>query len=311
LRCPEAFEVIVVNDGSVVDYGPVIDRHSPHLPLRYHRLERNQGVAHARNLAIRVARGEYIAFIADDYTLPTDFLITVSHFFATHPDGSIVTHNIMSMNGGIGGFIQNVYMQLALMQFFPAEAVNDPVLRARDIPVARAAVFRRSVFDEVGPFDTTFRIGEDGEMTGRLAAHGIPIHFLINHHVRHHENKGLFGFLRQRCSYGRSLYHAAKHGYGTANYSGLRYTDIVRLVRKKLDEWKIYARRRHGFLGRYLLAYPGLVVFLLAFYWGLFAESRADRSAGVARHRVSTDLSLEPDKTKARVPSSSSRPGVG
>lgn len=311
LRCPEPFEVIVVDDGSTVDYGPVIDRYSQELPLKYHRLQQNLGVAHARNLAIRVARGEYVAFIADDYTLPVDFLTTVSGFFAAHPDASIVTHNIKSMNGGIGGFVQNVYMQLALMQFFSAETINDPVLKARDIPVARAAVFRRSVFDKVGVFDTTFRIGEDGEMTARLAAHDIPIYFLINHHVRHHENKSLCGFLRQRRSYGRSLYHAAKHGYGKAIYSGLRCTDTLRLVRQKLDEWKIYARRRQGFWGRYLLAYPGLVVYLLAFYFGLFSESRADQKSAATKRRAATHLSLKLDRTKVRVPRSSSRSGVG
>ena len=65
------YEVIVVNDGSTDNTDDVIKPYLEHPKVRYFK-KANGGQATAKNLGIREARGEFIAFLdADDYWLPT------------------------------------------------------------------------------------------------------------------------------------------------------------------------------------------------------------------------------------------------
>lgn len=69
---PEGIEVIVVDDASPQSLQPVVPAANEHgVPVRYYRLTRNSGPQAARNLGIRRARYEYIAFLdSDDAFLP-------------------------------------------------------------------------------------------------------------------------------------------------------------------------------------------------------------------------------------------------
>src|SRR4029453_15016896 len=58
-------EVIVVDDASSDNTAEVCTSFSD---IKYVRLERNQGVAEARNVGLRESRGEYITFLDDDDT---------------------------------------------------------------------------------------------------------------------------------------------------------------------------------------------------------------------------------------------------
>ena len=62
-------EIIVVNDGSPEDIKPFLDRYGDKVVYRY---QENQGPAVARNLAMSIATGDYLAYEdADDIWLPT------------------------------------------------------------------------------------------------------------------------------------------------------------------------------------------------------------------------------------------------
>jgi len=72
----EEVEVIVVDDGSTVPVGPLLDRLRPLPPftLRCIRLEPNGGPAAARNAGFRCARGELVLFVDDDILTPADLV---------------------------------------------------------------------------------------------------------------------------------------------------------------------------------------------------------------------------------------------
>lgn len=60
-------EIILVDDCSTDRSAAVIDEYARQYPsVVYHRQERNQGAAVARNTALRMARGRYVAFIDSD-----------------------------------------------------------------------------------------------------------------------------------------------------------------------------------------------------------------------------------------------------
>lgn len=63
------FEIIVVNDGSQENIDNFLEKYGDRITYRY---KENEGAATARNLALSIASGDYIAFLdSDDIWLPT------------------------------------------------------------------------------------------------------------------------------------------------------------------------------------------------------------------------------------------------
>ncbi len=86
------FEVIVVDDGSTDDCEQVVTGYSTNsnLTIRYH-YQQNRGPARARNRGIRMASGQYLAFLDSDdewhrdkLSLQCDALKTNSQFLISH-----------------------------------------------------------------------------------------------------------------------------------------------------------------------------------------------------------------------------------
>ncbi|MCX8130513.1 MAG: glycosyltransferase [Clostridia bacterium] len=66
-----SFEVIIVNDGSSEDIDSIINNYSKTSNLKYIKLEKNSGCAYARNQGLKIARGEYVAWLdSDDVYMP-------------------------------------------------------------------------------------------------------------------------------------------------------------------------------------------------------------------------------------------------
>jgi hypothetical protein len=60
------WELVIIDDGSDDDTQQILAPYRSDERLRYHRLERNGGLGHALNLATRMARGQYIAYLPSD-----------------------------------------------------------------------------------------------------------------------------------------------------------------------------------------------------------------------------------------------------
>ena len=64
-------EILVINDCSPDNLDQVMRAYQEYPQIRYLKNEKNMGVAETRNKGVRLARGEYIAFLdADDYWEP-------------------------------------------------------------------------------------------------------------------------------------------------------------------------------------------------------------------------------------------------
>ena len=71
------FELILINDGSSDNSGPVCDELSrKDTRIRVHHIQ-NGGVSNARNLGIQSSRGEWISFIDSDDFVTEDYLETL------------------------------------------------------------------------------------------------------------------------------------------------------------------------------------------------------------------------------------------
>lgn len=156
-------EIIVVDDGSTdFDYA-TLTQVDPR--IRTLRLE-GAGVSHARNAGMRHARGEFIAFLdADDVWFPGKLLAQV-RYFDSHPDVGVV----------FGGFIR--WLADAQGVFPPADTLWHDCSDMSEAEAGRSgwiytrlllgllvgmntAVIRRRVYQSIGGFNPSMRVGED------------------------------------------------------------------------------------------------------------------------------------------------------
>jgi GT2 family glycosyltransferase len=274
-----AFEVIVVDDGSTERPQVPVTEQYPDQQIRYQWIP-HQGVSAARNAGLALAEGDLVAFLADDYVLPSDYLTRAEKFFQDYPDAQVITFNVRSVGPGLGCQVQQLYHELVLLQNAAADPDPNGIIRTFKLPASRAAVFRRELLTRVGGFDRRLPSGEDGELGQRLAAQGVPLYFMHRYYIDHHEGKGFRDFLRQRREYATSYFAVTRASRADADGPTWTLARCTRVVSERLGGW-IGLSRREGKLLRFALLWPGLALFLFRFYLTLHQLERAVRRTSV------------------------------
>jgi len=156
------YEVIIVDDGSTDDTREVL---KPFLHRIRYIYQDNRGPAAARNMGIRLAEGEYIAFLdSDDRWLPEKLRLQVEHL-TSNPEVGLVYTDIGIIESGPravnyakvrkhSGF---VFWELLGTNFIPTTTV----------------MVRRECFEKLGPLDESPIVqgAEDYDVWLRIARH--------------------------------------------------------------------------------------------------------------------------------------------
>ena len=185
-------EVIVIDDGSTDDTENVLEPYGDRI---HYILQKNQGVAAARNNGIAHAQGDYVAFLdADDYFLPGK-LAAQAAILQAKPDVGIV-HSGWQRVDSEGNKILDVR---------PWEDVPKLDLEGwlRWKPVLPSAMmFRREWLQYAGGFDPRFPPAEDTNLVLRMALKGCKTEWLqeITVHYRQHEQSAMHKGLPQARS---------------------------------------------------------------------------------------------------------------
>jgi glycosyltransferase involved in cell wall biosynthesis len=167
----DSFEVLVVNDGSP-DTRELEAALAPYRARIRYFTQPNRGAAAARNMAIRNARGRYVAFLdADDCWAP-EFLVLQAGYLEAHPACALVYSDaLLSGESSLAG--------RRFMEMSPSSGTVTLIglIEQRCNVLLSTVVVRRDVLLEAELFDESLRCGHDFDLWLRLALSGVEIRY--------------------------------------------------------------------------------------------------------------------------------------
>lgn len=152
-NCP-SLETILIDDGSTeaLDFGDWDNA----LGLTCLRQDR-RGPSAARNTGIRAARGDFLAFLDADDVWPVGALRVLLSGFRSEPETDIVHGHLRNLT-----VLRNPHGAMAELLGRPRLSFN-----------LGSMLFRRRVFDRIGPLDETKQRSEDVDLLVRVAELGL------------------------------------------------------------------------------------------------------------------------------------------
>lgn len=202
-------EIIFVNDGSTDDTATIAAR----FPVRVFAT-RGEGAGAARNAGWRAATTNWIWFVDSDCVARPDAL---DHLIAHATDAEV---------GGISGTYDNLHPESLLACLIHEEiaARHARMPRVVNFLAGFNVLYRRAILERVGGFDPRYQRAQDAELSFRVQAAGLKLHFEPRSRVgHHHPTRWLKYFNNQRKQgYWRAWLHLThpSHNRGDS-YSSL------------------------------------------------------------------------------------------
>jgi glycosyltransferase involved in cell wall biosynthesis len=150
-------EVLLVDDGSTDNSASIAQRY----PIRYSRIEVNSGNAVARNICLREARGDLVAWLdADDYWEP-HHVATIAALLDRYPEAG-AAFGAVRLVGAAEGVARPRIPPGPPVDFFWDSFWRTPGPQ-------NAAIGRRDAMLAIGGYDERIRSGNDFDMWMRFA----------------------------------------------------------------------------------------------------------------------------------------------
>ena len=198
-------EVVVVDNGSSDETVSNIKSRFPEVNLMENR--ENLGLPKAINLGWYSCRGEYVMLLDVDTEISPNSVDSLFNFMQSNSEVSLVAPRIHTPEGEIEQSARNLPSvmnglfgrQTLLTRIFPDNLFTRRYLMSQNLgnkepfqveQVSAACMFaRRSLIDEVGPWDEGYRCyWVDSDWCSRLKQHDKAIFCLPETHITHYEN---------------------------------------------------------------------------------------------------------------------------
>jgi len=165
------FELIIVNDGSTDNSIEAAQSINDKRILIIDK--RNGGVSSARNVGIKNANHNYIAFLDADDLWEPDFLMTIRRLIIKYPQAmAYATRFLQKLNN------KNIYLSPSNHASIKEGPILDYYKEANKAPLihSSAICIKKEVFDIIMPFDERISHGEDRELWIRLVDKFIVVY---------------------------------------------------------------------------------------------------------------------------------------
>ncbi|MDR3637965.1 MAG: glycosyltransferase [Isosphaeraceae bacterium] len=201
----DTFEVLVCDDGSSEDLTRVLSP-ADGLQLVYLR-QRQCGPGEARNLGLRHARGEIVAFTDSDCVPDEHWLRSLSEALESQAVGLVGGR--IDYRGG--QFLWGRCLNFLMSSTLGAAGARDPRgrIHMKFFPRAGNLAVRRSLAEAVDGFSGA-RYGEDIEFSDRVHKLGVEVRFVPEAVVLHNEQRGICQILREAFQKGRTRVRLAR-----------------------------------------------------------------------------------------------------
>lgn len=275
------FEVLVIDDGSTDNTADIVQSLAKEDPrFRYEFLGRNYGVSFARNRAIDLAKGEWLALLdADDWYDPSRLEKLLAA--AEEKQAEAVFDNLLVFDHATGEIVDTTHFQKGPS----VEKITAQTLFERDTPFVKYAIgyaqpFVRTAFlrKKGIRYNETLRLGEDFAFLAEILFQGgrvfaLPEAFYVYRHRVSPSEGSVSPFSRSTNDH-RQIKEACRDLKN--KYESLMSPRLLRIMKRRCGAFDLliaareakalYRQGRVFSTAKIFLAQPRLALFLLRLF---------------------------------------------
>jgi len=190
----------------------------------YFKLQQ-KSASNARNFGVNKASGKYIFFIDDDVILPEDYFTKYFNYIQANPIVDAIAGMVLGLDKAINYSLAKIYYNQYFGHLFRPVNYAYP-LTTSDLGTCNMLI-KKSIFTQLGGFDTTLLRFEDSDFSTRFLKAGYVSHyepdlFLIHKLTSTGAVRNLTGLVKSEAYWEQCFYLVLKN-FGLKNGRGLLY----------------------------------------------------------------------------------------